>query len=52
MEWFQVQSGVKQSCVISGFLFLLIIDRGLENRITVEVHLGLRATLDLADDTC
>ena len=25
-EWFQVQSGVKQGCTMSGFLFLLSID--------------------------
>lgn len=51
MEWFQVHSGVKQSCVMSGFLFLPIIDGGSENRITVQVHFGLRATLDFAYGT-
>ena len=25
-EWFQVQSGLKQGCTMSGFLFLLSID--------------------------
>ena len=25
-EWFQVQSGVKQRCIMSGFLFLLSTD--------------------------
>ena len=25
-EWFQVQSGVEQGCVMSGFLFLLAMD--------------------------
>ena len=25
-EWFEVKSGVKQGCVMSGFLFLLVID--------------------------
>ena len=25
-EWFQIQSGVKQGCTMSGFLFLLSID--------------------------
>ena len=25
-EWFEIKSGVKQGCVMSGFLFLLIID--------------------------
>ena len=25
-EWFEVKSGVKQGCVMSGFLFLLIVD--------------------------
>ena len=25
-EWFQVTTGVKQGCCMSGFLFLLIID--------------------------
>ncbi|PIK45536.1 hypothetical protein BSL78_17607 [Apostichopus japonicus] len=25
-EWFQVKTGVKQGCVMSGFLFLLVID--------------------------
>ena len=26
IEWFQVKSGVKQGCNMSGFLFLLVID--------------------------
>ena len=25
-EWFEIKSGVKQGCVMSGFLFLLVID--------------------------
>ena len=25
-EWFEVKSGVKQGCDMSGFLFLLVID--------------------------
>jgi len=37
-EWFQVQSGVKQGCVMSGFLFLLALDwvmsRTIEGRRT------------------
>ena len=46
-EWFQVQSGVKQGCVMFGFLFLLAIDSVTsrateENWYTTEVHLSLR----------
>ena len=26
LEWFEVLSGVKQGCVMSGFLFLIVID--------------------------
>ena len=53
-EWFQVQSGVKQGCVMSGFLFLLAIDMSgtMEGRRT-----GIRwkftsilEDLDFADD--
>jgi hypothetical protein len=25
-DWFEVKTGVKQGCVMSGFLFLLVID--------------------------
>ena len=25
-DWFKVKAGVKQGCVMSGFLFLLVID--------------------------
>ena len=27
VEWFDVLSRVKQGCVVSGFLFLIVIDR-------------------------
>ncbi len=30
-EWFQVQSELKQGCVMSGFLFLLAIDWGISS---------------------
>ena len=41
-EWFHVQSGVKQGCIMSGFLFLLAIDWVLSGLQKVEelVHDG------------
>ncbi|PIK62384.1 endonuclease-reverse transcriptase [Apostichopus japonicus] len=55
-EWFHVTSGVKQGCVMSGFLFLLAIDwmmkrvlagerRGIRWRFTTQLE-----DLDFADD--
>ena len=55
-EWFQIQSGVKQGCIMSGFLFLLAINwfmsRAIEGR-----RNGIRwkftsvlGDLDFADD--
>ena len=40
-EWFQVQSGVKQVCTMSGFLFLLSID-WVMNRTTEGRRTGIR----------
>jgi len=55
-EWFQVQSGVKQGCVMSGFLFLLAID-WVMSRTTEGRRTGIRwkftsilEDLDFADD--
>ena len=55
-EWFQVQSGVKQGCVIYGFPFLLAID-WVMSRTTEGRRAGIRwkftsilEDLDFADD--
>ena len=55
-EWFQVQSGVKQGCVMCGFLFLLAID-WVMSRATEGRRTGIRwkftsvlEDLDFADD--
>ena len=55
-EWFQVQSGVKQGCTMSGFLFLLSID-WVMSRTTEGMRTGIRwkltsvlEDLDFADD--
>ena len=55
-EWFQVQSGVKQGCVRSGFLFLLGLD-WVMSRTTEGRRTGIRwkftsflEDLDFADD--
>ena len=55
-EWFRVQSGVKQGCPMSGFLFLLSID-WVMNRTTEGRRTGIRwkltsvlEDLDFADD--
>ena len=55
-DWFEVESGVKQGCNMSGFLFLLVID--WEMRRSVEgAGTGIRwkmttmlEDLDFADD--
>ena len=55
-EWFQVKSGVKQGCTMSGFLFLLSID-WVMSRTTEGRRTGIRRKLtsvledlDFADD--
>ncbi|KAL9969196.1 hypothetical protein ACROYT_G021383 [Oculina patagonica] len=55
-EWFQVQSGVKQGCVMSGFLFLFAID-WVMSRTTEGRRTGIRwkftsvlEDLDFADN--
>ena len=55
-DWFTVKSGVKQGCVMSGFLFLLIID-WIMCRTTEQGNTGIRwkmmrqlEDLDYADD--
>ena len=55
-EWFFVKSGVKQGCVMSGFLFLLVIDWTMR-RVTDGKRTGIRWSftsvledLDFADD--
>ena len=40
-EWFQVKSGVKQGCNMSGFLFLLVID-WIMRRATADNSTGIR----------
>lgn len=55
-EWFQVKTGVKQGCVMSGFLFLLVID-WMMRETTKDNNTGIRwqmtsklEDLDFADD--
>ena len=55
-EWFQIKTGVKQKCVMSGFLFLLAIDWVMK-KTTARVKRGIRwdfsttlEDLDFADD--
>ncbi|KAL9981556.1 hypothetical protein ACROYT_G010273 [Oculina patagonica] len=55
-DWFEVQSGVKQGCNMSGFLFLLVID-WVMRRTVVHAGTGIRwkmtttlEDLDFADD--
>ena len=55
-EWFTVKAGVKQGCVMSGFLFLLVID-WIMCRTTEQGNTGIRwkmmrqlEDLDYADD--
>ena len=54
-EWFEVKTGVKQGCVMSGFLFLLVIDWVMKR--TTKTSAGIRwnftsklEDLDFADD--
>ena len=55
-EWFEILSGLKQGCVLSGFLFLLVIDwimrKTLEGgKYGIRWHLGEHLEdLDYADD--
>ena len=55
-EWFEIKSGVKQGCVMSGFLFLLVID-WIMRKTTADKARGIRwnfntvlEDLDFADD--
>ena len=55
-EWFQIKTGVKQGCVMSGFLFLLAID-WIMRKTTADKRRGIRwdfttslEDLDFADD--
>ena len=55
-DWFDIQSGVKQGCVMSGFLFLLVVD-WVMHQTTKDKPRGLQWTndtyledLDYADD--
>ena len=55
-EWFEVKSGVKQGCNMSGFLFLLVID-WVMRRTVADAGTGIRwkmitmlEDLDFADD--
>ena len=54
-DWFEVRSGVKQGCVMSGFIFVIVIDWVMRN--TLDKRRGLRwnlttvlEDLDYADD--
>ena len=54
-EWFSVKSGVKQGCVMSGFLFLLVIDwimrKAIHGRTGIRWNLmDVLEDLDYADD--
>ena len=40
-DWFEVKSGVKQGCNVSGFLFLLVID-WVMRRTVVHAGTGIR----------
>ena len=55
-EWFKIKSGVKQGCVMSGFLFLLALD-WIMSKVTADKRRGIRwkfttvlEDLDFADD--
>ena len=55
-EWFRITSGVRQGCIISPFLFLIVID-WMMNEVTKEGRRGLQwdmmknlEDLDFADD--
>ena len=55
-DWFKVRTGVKQGCVMSGFLFLLAID-WVMHQTTDQSNTGIRwrlmeqlEDLDFADD--
>ena len=56
-DWFKIESGVKQGCVMSGFLFLLALD-WIMKRTTADKRRGIRwnfttvlEDLEFADDT-
>ena len=56
LEWFKIKSGVKEGCNMSGFLFLLVIDR-VVRKSTAENNTGIRwnfttklDNLDYVDD--
>ena len=55
-DWFKIKSGVKQGCVMSGFLFLLALD-WIMRKATADKRRGIRwkfttvlEDLDFADD--
>ena len=55
-EWFKIKSGVKQGCVMSGFLFLLALD-WIMSKVTADKRRGIRwkfitvlEDLDFVDD--
>ena len=55
-EWFHVKTGVRQGCVMSGFLFLLVIDLVMK-KTAKDNNTGIRwrmmsqlEDLDFADD--
>ena len=55
-DWFKIKSGVKQGCVMSGFLFLLALD-WIMRKVTADKRRGIwrkfttvLEDLDFADD--
>ena len=55
-DWFKIKSGIKQGCVVSGFLFLLALDC-IMRKVTADKRKGKRwkfttvlEDLDFADD--
>ena len=40
-DWFEVKTGVKQGCCMSGFLFLLVVDLVMK-KTTRDVNTGIR----------
>ena len=43
--WFEVKSGVKQGCVMSEFLFILVIDCWIMRQTTSQQRTGIQWTL-------
>ena len=57
-DWFKIKSGVKQGCVMLGFLFLLLALDWIMRKVTADMRRGIQwnfttllVDLDFADDT-